>query len=97
MDELPVKGLDVPAAHGTQAALDVLPALGLYVPAAQSEHDGVPPVLKVPAAHERHVAIEEAPSSADHLPAGQGVRLSTGVRKGQYEPAGHSTGAPEEQ
>ena len=41
------------------------------------------------------VEEEAAPGAADHVPAGQGVGFTE--ESGQYEPAGQSTGEPEEQ
>ncbi len=82
-----------------QGAQEPAPVEEEKVPAEQSVHAMVAPVaeLYVPTAQEMHVVLEEAPVSVDQVPGGQGERLSAGDKKGQKEPAGHSTGTPEEQ
>ena len=48
-----------------------------------------------PGAQGAHVALVAAPNAALHVPAGQEMAFT--VERGQWEPAGQSTGAPEEQ
>ena len=42
-----------------------------------------------------HIALDDAPIADEYVPAGHAVALAEFT--GQYEPAGHTTGAPEEQ
>ena len=94
-------GLYLPMGQRVHAEEEFAPVDVEKEPAGQGAHvegSAAPATaLKVPAAHRIQVALEEAPVAADHVPAGQGTRFSPGERKGQYEPAGHNTGAPEEQ
>ena len=64
-------------------------------PGGQAVHEDAPAPEYVPAAQGRQVALEDAPVAEEAVPAGQGAALTE--LKGQQKPAGHSTGAPEEQ
>ena len=54
-----------------------------------------PAAEKAPGGHCAQVALEAAPVAALAVPAVQGVAVTE--EKGQYAPAGHREGVPEEQ
>ena len=88
--------LKVPAPHAPHVAPEVAPTAGLNVPAAQLTHVDEPGAApKVPIAQGRHAVMEALPLFGPNLPVGQGVAFSE--CRGQYEPMGQVTGAPEEQ
>jgi len=89
----------VPAGHVVALNAQKAARAGLYAPAAQGAHtaEEMPPTrgLKEPAAQGRHTEEETPPSFGLNVPAGQGEGFTE--EKGQNDPAGHSTGAPEAQ
>ena len=67
---------------------------GQYAPAGQGEHAAVP-LANVPAVQVVAVNAHSVEPAVLNVPAAQGT--GSAEERGQAEPAGHNTGAPEEQ
>ena len=88
-----------PALHGKHTADEFAPIATEKVPATQGVHvelSAAPTkVLKDPAQQGKQAAIEDAPVALLNVPARQFVGSTDD--KGQNEPIGQMTGAPDEQ
>ncbi len=84
------------AAQAPEQAALVSPAVAPYLPPGHCWQAAEPGAdEKLPAGQGAQVSLEDAPVAALAVPAGQGVAATE--EKGQKEPGGQNTGAPEAQ
>lgn len=93
--EVPAVAVYVPAGHCRQEEEEMEALKGLYVPGGHGVGSAEPGGQKLPKVQLKQEEFDAAPVAGLYVPAGHCVAFME--ERGQNEPAGHITGAPEEQ